>query len=435
MRRQHRVQRWTSALLCAGLLATAAVPAVATPQERGEDERRERREARQEQREERREARRAEQPAAQEQRQERIRAAIPQRAEPPVREARPERGPRPERQAVAVEDRGDFLRQQQARHDAQQREAMAQQRAGQARREHERAQAQRGAEQRAARERADLERNAAAQRGRAQREDHLRRLAEQHDVRGVQEQRDRGVQRAQRPQRGDAERGLAGQHGRDDRDDVRRQRADTRGDLRDARRISNEEQRRLIERQRLQASQWQRTETARRAQIERHARDLERQRRHAQYRYQQEYYRRWLAQQARWNRWNDYHSDPYYYTASNYRYGFGGQWFSTNRYGADMLRQAVRDGYQEGFHAGRADRMDGWRFDYRNAYAWMDGSYGYHGRYVSQAAYRHYFRQGFERGYRDAYYGRSQYGYYDGRSNLAVILPVVLSAILGFQSY
>jgi hypothetical protein len=155
----------------------------------------------------------------------------------------------------------------------------------------------------------------------------------------------------------------------------------------------------------------------------------------AQYRYQQDYYRRWLAQQSRWDAAHDYYNDPFYYTASSYRYGFGGQWYSTNQYGANLLRHAVREGYQEGFHAGRADRMDGWRFDYRNAFAWMDGSYGYHGRYVSQGAYRHYFRQGFERGYRDAYYGRSQFGYYDGRNNMAIILPVVLSAILGFQNY
>lgn len=156
----------------------------------------------------------------------------------------------------------------------------------------------------------------------------------------------------------------------------------------------------------------------------------------AQYRYQQDYQRRWLAQQSRWNASRyDYYDDPYYSTASNYRYGYGGNWYNTNRYGASVLQQAIRDGYQEGWRAGRADRSDGWRFDYRNSFAYQDGSYGYNGRYVDQRAYQHYFRQGFQRGYDDAYYSRNQYGRYDSNNGLAVILPVILSAILGIRSY
>lgn len=156
----------------------------------------------------------------------------------------------------------------------------------------------------------------------------------------------------------------------------------------------------------------------------------------AQYRYQQDYHRRWLAQQSRWNASrHDYDHDPFYYTVSNYRYGYGGNWYNTNRYGANVLQQAIRDGYQEGWRAGRADRMDGWRFDYRNSFAYEDGSYGYDGYYVNQHAYRHYFRQGFQRGYDDAYYSRNQYGRYDNRNGLAVILPVILAAILGIQRY
>ena len=72
----------------------------------------------------------------------------------------------------------------------------------------------------------------------------------------------------------------------------------------------------------------------------------------------------------------------------------------------NLLRQAVRDGYQEGYYAGRADRMDRWRFDYSNNYGYMDGTYGYNGYYVSRNDYRYYFRQGFQRGYQDGYNGR-----------------------------
>lgn len=200
--------------------------------------------------------------------------------------------------------------------------------------------------------------------------------------------------------------------------------------------LSHDQQRRLIDQQRNHAANWQRSEAARRSSIDQRSHELERQRRHSQSRYQRDYYRRWLAQQMRWNASrHDYYNDPYYYTASNYRYGYGGHWYSTNRYGANLLRQAVREGYQEGFNAGRADRQDRWRFDYRNSYAYTDGSYGYNGYYVSPSDYRYYFRQGFERGYRDGYYSRNQYGRYDSNNGLAIILPVILTAILGFQDY
>lgn len=100
-----------------------------------------------------------------------------------------------------------------------------------------------------------------------------------------------------------------------------------------------------------------------------------------------------------------------------------------------LLQQAIRDGYQEGWYAGQADRQDRWRFDYRGNYAYIDGAYGYNGYYVGRNDYQHYFRQGFERGYRDGYYGQYQYGRYDRGNNMAIILPVILSAILNATRY
>ena len=204
-----------------------------------------------------------------------------------------------------------------------------------------------------------------------------------------------------------------------------------RGDDRPGR-IPDAERQRRIEEQRRQQAEWQRDEARRRADYDRQRDRLERERRNAQYRYQQDYWRRWMAAQARWNAYRfDYYNDPFFYTPYGYRYGFDGRWYSTNSYGAEVLRQAVRDGYREGWYAGQADRYDRWRFDYRGNYAWIDGSYGYPGYYVSFDAYRYYFRQGFERGYRDGYYGRYEYGRYENGS--AAILPAVLGMILAFS--
>ncbi|WP_198032453.1 hypothetical protein [Aerolutibacter daejeonensis] len=126
-------------------------------------------------------------------------------------------------------------------------------------------------------------------------------------------------------------------------------------------------------------------------------------------------------------RW-DYYNDPFFYTPVSYRYYFSGYHYDTNRYGADLLRDAVRRGYEEGYWAGRADRMDGWRPDYRSSYAYSDASYGYYGYYVPYDAYRYYFRQGFRRGYDDGYYGAYRYGTY--RRGTPAILPAILATIL-----
>ncbi|HEV2349173.1 MAG TPA: hypothetical protein VG028_04925 [Terriglobia bacterium] len=153
----------------------------------------------------------------------------------------------------------------------------------------------------------------------------------------------------------------------------------------------------------------------------------------AQYRYQQQYWdhERQEDTHLRYDR-HDYNNDPYFYTASNYRYNRGGQYYETNQYGANMLRQAVNYGYQEGFLAGQADRQDGWRSDYQDSYAYQDANYGYDGYYVSQEDYNYYFREGFQRGYEDGFYSRSQYGSYS--SGKYTILGAILGSILDMES-
>ena len=162
-------------------------------------------------------------------------------------------------------------------------------------------------------------------------------------------------------------------------------------------------------------------------------RQLQQQKRMAQQRYEQQYYQRLREQQARWDarRYNPY-NDPYFHTPARYRYSYDGRYYRTNRHGADLMRQAVNYGYQEGLRAGRADREDGWRSDYRNSYGYRDALYGYYGYYLAPDQYRYYFRQGFRRGYEDGYYGRYRYGRRD-RDGTYIVLAAVLAAILGLE--
>lgn len=159
-------------------------------------------------------------------------------------------------------------------------------------------------------------------------------------------------------------------------------------------------------------------------------RELELQRRLAQSRYMQDYWRRLAIQQQRVNSWQsyNYNNDPYFYTPASYRYGYGGNYYETNQYGRNVLEQAVNEGYREGYQAGRADRQDSWRYNYQSSYAYQDANWGYNGMYVSQSNYNYYFRQGFQRGYEDGYYSRSNYGSHTG-STIA-ILAGVLGTIL-----
>jgi hypothetical protein len=157
--------------------------------------------------------------------------------------------------------------------------------------------------------------------------------------------------------------------------------------------------------------------------------DLQRANRLAQYRYQQQYYERLRQMQLRDSRY-DWYRDPYFSSAPTYRYWRSGNYYQVNQYSADLLRQAVRMGYDQGYQSGRADRMDGWRPDYRNSFAYQDGNYGYRGYYVDRQDYNYYFREGFRRGYEDGYYRQSQYGRYD-QGNYS-IFDTALNLILSF---
>ena len=65
------------------------------------------------------------------------------------------------------------------------------------------------------------------------------------------------------------------------------------------------------------------------------------------------------------------------------------------------------------------------------AFGYQDASYGYDGYYVDLSEYQYYFRQGFNRGYEDGYYSRSQYGRYS--NGTLGILGTILEQILNLQ--
>jgi hypothetical protein len=226
------------------------------------------------------------------------------------------------------------------------------------------------------------------------------------------------------------------QQQRDDRQQQRDDRQQARQEnLPPARRLDDRQRDTRIVREKVQARQFQdqvRTQIAPAARS--YVQQLRYQHRDHGCRYQEQYWRRLLQMLALWN-WqsHNYWNDPYYYTANDYRYWRGGSWYYVNRYSADILRQAINYGYQEGFWAGRADSEDGWRFDYRNAYVYRDANYGYRGFYVNRSEYNYYFREGFRRGYEDGYYSRRHYGRsYNGSD---VILGSTLSLILNLQAY
>ena len=159
----------------------------------------------------------------------------------------------------------------------------------------------------------------------------------------------------------------------------------------------------------------------------------QRQKRRAQYRYQEEYLEHLRQQQIRLrNERFDYDHDPYFHSAPIYRYNRGGRYYETNEYGAKMLRQAVNYGYEQGYRAGKADRDDRWRGNYKDSYAYRDANYGYSGYYLDRSDYNHYFREGFRRGYEDGYNSRYRYGRHaNGHYSM---LDKILSQILNFQS-
>ncbi|HEY8560265.1 MAG TPA: hypothetical protein VIL74_07800 [Pyrinomonadaceae bacterium] len=119
--------------------------------------------------------------------------------------------------------------------------------------------------------------------------------------------------------------------------------------------------------------------------------------------------------------------------AERFRVYRNGSWYQTDRRGADLLRQAVNAGYQQGFQAGQNDRRSRRALNFRNSSVYRSGNYGYQS-FVDSRQYQYYFQQGFERGYQDGFNSRFQYGSRSSNGSLN-ILGSILQGILNIQQF
>ncbi len=117
---------------------------------------------------------------------------------------------------------------------------------------------------------------------------------------------------------------------------------------------------------------------------------------------------------------------------NRYRVYRNGGYYQTDNRGAELLRQAVNNGYQQGVRAGQQDRSSRRGSNYYNSSIYRSGNYGYQS-YVDSSQYQYYFQQGFERGYQDGYNSRYQYG--SNNNGGLNILGSILSGILNIQQY
>jgi len=260
------------------------------------------------------------------------------------------------------------------------------------------------------------------ERGRRQSEEGQRRQHPQEKKRARQQAQDE--QRQQQRQSHEQERLQRHSEQRNERGERQTEAQDHR--------ISREQQQQRIHQQQQEVTQYRRYLEHQESLARRQAEDLRRENRIAHYRYQEEYLEHLREQQRRLRHERfDYDRDPYFYAAPIYRYRRDGRYYEINRYGANVLRQALNAGYAQGFRAGQADRRDHWRAAYRDSYAYRDASYGYRGYYISRSEYSYYFREGFRRGYEDGYHSRYRYGRY--ANDHYFMSDHILSKILNFE--
>lgn len=126
--------------------------------------------------------------------------------------------------------------------------------------------------------------------------------------------------------------------------------------------------------------------------------------------------------------------------SNRYRVYRNGSYYNTDSRGAELLRQAVNEGYRQGFTAGRSDRNYRRNNSWSNSNVYRSGSVGYQS-HVNRSQYQYYFQQGFQRGYQDGSNSRYQNGYngsyeYGSNENGTLnILGTILNQVLNIQNY
>ncbi len=156
------------------------------------------------------------------------------------------------------------------------------------------------------------------------------------------------------------------------------------------------------------------TDAQTRRQVQRQRQEVRRQERRAVRQRQRQIQRRQIRQNNRYRVYNN------------------GRYYNTDSRGAELLRQAVRNGYQQGVRAGQYDRSRRIRRSYTITSDYRRGNYGYQS-YVDSRQYQYYFRQGFQRGYQDGYSRRYRYG--TNNNGAFNILGSILSGILNVRQY
>jgi len=184
--------------------------------------------------------------------------------------------------------------------------------------------------------------------------------------------------------------------------------------------VANAQGNRQIQRQKQKVEKQQQKVQNQRAKLEAQRIKLEQQRQEQ------------LRQQNMRNRNGNVYSNNNRNNNNRYRVYRNGSYYQTDNRGAELLKQAVNAGYQQGYRAGQSDRSGRRSGSYNNNSVYRSGNYGYQS-YVDRSQYQYYFQQGFEKGYQDGYNSRNQYG--SNNNGSLNILGTILQGILNIQQF